>query len=329
MHTARIQLTQYAVILHTDIDVLFLESPQRALEKAFAKQLIFQAACVHWRRTPSILLTIAAHSIAAHSYRCPRYRCPLLSSIASLPIACLPRHRSPHACSASETAKRGYKGINTHMMLLRPSLDVYALIAANAASGHFIPYTRTEQDVLESLLPVSVGRGIIGGIQAQSGERTGGGGRLGGGGGGRAASGGKAASKVAGKVGVRKGSRVPPGSLPGRALQQQQQQQQGGGGGESDQRGEDWSTPDVVMPLHLHYFFHGYEKQADTRSAPLPYASRRALPPYDSRSSPKGALGPKERCPMFCPASLRASAELPHFPRSVTATGVTSTQRVT
>lgn len=77
------RLTQYAVVLHTDVDVLFLESPEAALEAAHAKQLIFQAA-------------------------------------------------------ASETAKRGYMGINTHMMLLRPSLDVYALITANAASGHFM-----------------------------------------------------------------------------------------------------------------------------------------------------------------------------------------------
>ena len=77
------RLTQYAVVLHTDVDVLFLESPLPALSAAFEKQLIFQAA-------------------------------------------------------ASETAKRGYMGINTHMMLLRPSLDVYALITANAASGHFM-----------------------------------------------------------------------------------------------------------------------------------------------------------------------------------------------
>ena len=62
------RLTQYAVVLHTDVDVLFLESPLPALSAAFEKQLIFQAA-------------------------------------------------------ASETAKRGYMGINTHMMLLRPSLE--------------------------------------------------------------------------------------------------------------------------------------------------------------------------------------------------------------
>ena len=77
------RLTRYALVLHTDLDVLFLESPRRALEAAHAQRLIFQAAF-------------------------------------------------------SETAKRGYMGINTHMMLLRPSLDVYALITANAANGHFM-----------------------------------------------------------------------------------------------------------------------------------------------------------------------------------------------
>lgn len=114
------RLTQYAVVLHTDVDVLFLESPHAALAAAHLKQLIFQAA-------------------------------------------------------ASETAKRGYMGINTHLMLLRPSLDVYALITANAASGHFIPYTRTEQDVLESLLPPSVGRGADVELGGTAGDLEGGG----------------------------------------------------------------------------------------------------------------------------------------------------------
>lgn len=45
------------------------------------------------------------------------------------------------------------------MMLLRPSLELYALLTANAALGHFVPYTRTEQDVLESALPLSFGVG--------------------------------------------------------------------------------------------------------------------------------------------------------------------------
>ena len=97
------RLTQYDAILHTDVDVSFLESPRAALEAAHASGLLFQPA-------------------------------------------------------SREAAKRGYVGINTHMMLLRPSLDMHALITANAASGHFIPYTRTEQDVLEALFPL---RGVV------------------------------------------------------------------------------------------------------------------------------------------------------------------------
>jgi hypothetical protein len=38
------RLTQYDFILHTDLDVLFFESPHRALEESHAKRLVFQAA---------------------------------------------------------------------------------------------------------------------------------------------------------------------------------------------------------------------------------------------------------------------------------------------
>jgi hypothetical protein len=96
-------LTRYRLVLHTDADVHFLESPAAALAEAHGRGLLFQAARV-------------------------------------------------------ERGKRGYLGLNTHMMILRPSLSIFAVLAANAATGHFIPYTRTEQDVIESTLPhVSLG----------------------------------------------------------------------------------------------------------------------------------------------------------------------------
>lgn len=91
----------YDLVLHTDADVLFLESPRAALEAAHARRLLFQAAKV-------------------------------------------------------ERAGRGYDGLNTHMMLLKPSPDVQAILLANAAAGHFVPYTRTEQDVLEAAFPFYV-----------------------------------------------------------------------------------------------------------------------------------------------------------------------------
>ena len=96
-------LTRYAMVMHADLDVLFLESPQPALEAAVRQGLVFQAA-------------------------------------------------------STERGKRGgYDGLNTHMLLLRPSLEIFAILAANAANGHFVPYTRTEQDVLEGILTRSVG----------------------------------------------------------------------------------------------------------------------------------------------------------------------------
>lgn len=95
-------LTRYAMILHADLDVLFLESPLPVLRSAHRQGALFYAAHV-------------------------------------------------------ERGKRGFDGLNTHMIVLRPSLELFALLTSNAAAGHFIPYTRTEQDVIESVLTRSVG----------------------------------------------------------------------------------------------------------------------------------------------------------------------------
>ena len=99
-------LTQYDMVLHTDIDVHFLQSPLPALQFAERHGILFHAA-------------------------------------------------------SSERAKRGYEGLNTHMMLLKPNRHMLALLAANAAEGHFVPYTRTEQDVLESTFPRTVALGNL------------------------------------------------------------------------------------------------------------------------------------------------------------------------
>lgn len=94
-------LTQYDMVLHTDVDVRFLENPRDSLEAAYAKRLIFQAA------------------------------------------------------HAEVGGRMDYVGFNSHLLLLKPSLELHAVLSAAAAQGHFIPYTRTEQDVLESILPQS------------------------------------------------------------------------------------------------------------------------------------------------------------------------------
>ena len=53
---------------------------------------------------------------------------------------------------ATKESHGGFIGLNTHLMLIRPDAELAELIDANAAEGHFIPYTLTEQDALESML---------------------------------------------------------------------------------------------------------------------------------------------------------------------------------
>lgn len=52
---------------------------------------------------------------------------------------------------ASPEGKNGYHGLNSHMMLLEPSEEVYDELIKRAHDGQYIPWTNTEQDVLESL----------------------------------------------------------------------------------------------------------------------------------------------------------------------------------
>lgn len=56
----------------------------------------------------------------------------------------------------AERAARGYYGINSHMMSLKPSLDLFAVLATNAATGHYMSYTQSDQDVIESIFPPRV-----------------------------------------------------------------------------------------------------------------------------------------------------------------------------
>jgi hypothetical protein len=51
----------------------------------------------------------------------------------------------------AEKAKRRYWGFNTRIMFLKPNVHIFKLLADKAASGDFVPYTNTEQDVLETV----------------------------------------------------------------------------------------------------------------------------------------------------------------------------------
>lgn len=52
-----------------------------------------------------------------------------------------------------ESAKRPYEGLNTHMMMVKPDVRVFRKIVERAKMGLYVPYTNTEQDVLEWMFP--------------------------------------------------------------------------------------------------------------------------------------------------------------------------------
>jgi hypothetical protein len=52
-----------------------------------------------------------------------------------------------------ENADRKRTGLNTRLMIITPSKDLYNILVDRASSGNYVPYTNTEQDVLESQFP--------------------------------------------------------------------------------------------------------------------------------------------------------------------------------
>lgn len=54
-------------------------------------------------------------------------------------------------------AGRSYVGLNSHRLLVTPDANIFALLLAKAASGQYFTYTNTDQDVIETIFPPSVG----------------------------------------------------------------------------------------------------------------------------------------------------------------------------
>ena len=50
-----------------------------------------------------------------------------------------------------ERFDRSYDGLNTHVMFLRPSSRIFTLLQQKSEHGEFVPFTNTEQDVLETV----------------------------------------------------------------------------------------------------------------------------------------------------------------------------------
>eukprot|EP00308_Calcidiscus_leptoporus_P013489 CAMPEP_0119391936 /NCGR_PEP_ID=MMETSP1334-20130426/119227_1 /TAXON_ID=127549 /ORGANISM="Calcidiscus leptoporus, Strain RCC1130" /LENGTH=217 /DNA_ID=CAMNT_0007414709 /DNA_START=161 /DNA_END=811 /DNA_ORIENTATION=+ len=53
--------------------------------------------------------------------------------------------------AANEKMHRNYWGLNTHLTWLRPNRQVFHMLVDAGLHGNYIPYTNTEQDVIESL----------------------------------------------------------------------------------------------------------------------------------------------------------------------------------
>ena len=64
-------------------------------------------------------------------------------------------HRAPYFAAGPEIAHRKFTGLNTHIMTLTPDFNVYNMLVDKAASGMYLTYTNTEQDVLETIFTAS------------------------------------------------------------------------------------------------------------------------------------------------------------------------------
>ena len=76
--------------------------------------------------------------------------------VTSDPLAWMNRHRSEYFAAQPETngafaQQRGYLGLTTHLMLLQPSRTVFRLLVDQGMSQSYVPFTNTEQDVLETV----------------------------------------------------------------------------------------------------------------------------------------------------------------------------------
>lgn len=56
---------------------------------------------------------------------------------------------------------RGFLGISSHYMLVRPSLQVARILKDMGRSGGFVPYTNSDQDVIETVFPAHAQHGVM------------------------------------------------------------------------------------------------------------------------------------------------------------------------
>lgn len=59
--------------------------------------------------------------------------------------------KNEYFSASNEDINRGYRGLNSHMMFIRPNSQVFRIVRDSATSGNFFPYTNGDQDVIESI----------------------------------------------------------------------------------------------------------------------------------------------------------------------------------
>lgn len=67
------------------------------------------------------------------------------------PLDWVHAHAHHYFVATHEIVSRGYEGINSHLMLLQPSRVLFQILAENARTGGFEPYTNSDQDVIEQV----------------------------------------------------------------------------------------------------------------------------------------------------------------------------------
>mmetsp|Transcript_58665 Transcript_58665/g.96857 ORF Transcript_58665/g.96857 Transcript_58665/m.96857 type:complete len:337 (+) Transcript_58665:90-1100(+) len=69
------------------------------------------------------------------------------------PLPWLNANRHEYFVASKEVQGRPYTGMNSHMFLLTPNKQVFRILVESATTGHFMPHTNTEQDVIETVFP--------------------------------------------------------------------------------------------------------------------------------------------------------------------------------
>ena len=72
------------------------------------------------------------------------------------PLPWMRRHKAEYFVSSPElsqtyTERRGYTGLQTHIMFIKPSAVVFRILVDQGLTKSYVPFTNTEQDVLETV----------------------------------------------------------------------------------------------------------------------------------------------------------------------------------